>query len=132
MASSQPFSTTAAVKRIPLEVGELQYLASTATTTTSSLKGCCSHLFSPSCFFYTHLWSLAGPSSRFRTKQTQHSQQAVQERAPTSPISPSSPLASTSLPIMTSSQEHSETMSDTSDHEHQTQAQTSGKRKRKV
>jgi hypothetical protein len=41
MASSQPFSTTSIVKRIPLEIGELQYLASTTTTTTPSFKGEC-------------------------------------------------------------------------------------------
>ena len=41
---SQPFSVTSSIKRIPIEVGEIQYLASLPTTSSVSVKGL--HLFS--------------------------------------------------------------------------------------
>jgi hypothetical protein len=38
-ATSLPITTTSSVKRIPLEVGEIQYLASSPLSSTTPLKG---------------------------------------------------------------------------------------------
>ena len=38
-AGAQPLSNASPVKRIPIEIGEIQYLASVATSVPSSLKG---------------------------------------------------------------------------------------------
>lgn len=39
MAGSLPISNTCAVKRIPLEIGEIQYLPSVSTTVSTAQKG---------------------------------------------------------------------------------------------
>jgi hypothetical protein len=66
MVSSSPISNTCAVKRLPIEVGEIQYLPSTVTTVPTPQKGMIP-LFLFIIFFLTS--SLAGASSRFRKHQ---------------------------------------------------------------
>jgi hypothetical protein len=127
MASSQPISNTCAVKRLPVEIGEIQYLPSTVTAVSSSQKGMSLHL---SLSVISSICRLGGMSSRFRKKQSDPDFPVNSNPSSSSTIIQPPPSISINQAAPLASSQGSETMSDRDVNEHE--GASPAKRKRRA
>jgi hypothetical protein len=128
MSSSLPFTVTCNVKRIPIEVGEIQYLSMPSSTVSSPFKGVYLLSFLN---WVSNTTSVGEPTSRFRKQGDRQSMR----RSPIASTSTSQPLKVESSSAIDDPlsrpppQDPSETLSEISEHDSPIHPPTKKKKK---